>query len=70
METRTFIIVGWYLLIGVLCYLFIPRPPRAKEALEMAQRIHPAGLFLRSFLYRSFGLWWCLGLFGGGLEGG
>lgn len=41
METRTFIIVGWYFLIGVLCHLFIPKPPRAKEAFEMAEKIHP-----------------------------
>ncbi len=54
MEIRTFIILGWYLLIGVLCHLFIPRPPRAKEALEMAAKVHPAGAALTLVIVAMF----------------
>jgi hypothetical protein len=61
METRTFIFVGWYLLIGVLCHLFIPKPPKAKEALEMAERIHPAGSAMMLVIVATF---WPLVVFG------
>lgn len=38
--------VGWYLLVGVTIYVFVPKPPKAKEAFDMAERLHPAWGFL------------------------
>ena len=42
----TFLIIGWYLLIGILVHLFLPKPPRAKEAFRMAEEIEPGFSFL------------------------
>lgn len=39
---KPLVYVGWYLLIGVVLHVFAPKPPKAKEAFEMAERLHPA----------------------------
>jgi hypothetical protein len=38
--------IGWYFVIGILVHFLVPKPPRAREAFEMAERLHPASPFL------------------------